>query len=226
MSEAKQQVEMLDIDSVEAHPDNARKGDVTAIAESLVRFGQTKPIIVQASTRYVLAGNHTREAAKSLGWPKIAAIVLDLEDEEALAYLLGDNRTSDRASYDQAQLYANLEGLLDLDGTGYDLDYVETLGDALGGTTVEGTNTGEVTKVAPPDSKPKVNSDRKKQVEAGEPMRDVVLLMTKSEADTFGQQVGALQKAGNTRTVVITVQRAVAFAAAHAEQYAAESAGA
>lgn len=214
MMSDKTTVEMLPIDSVETHPDNARKGDVSAIAESLTRFGQTKPIIVQASTRYVLAGNHTRTAAMSLGWETIAAIVLDIEDEEAKAYLLGDNRTSDRASYDQAQLYANLESMLDLDGTGYDLDYVETLGDALGNTVEVEGETGERTTIAPPDSKPKVNADRKVQVEAGEPMRDVVLLMTKSEAEAFGIAVGKLQKVYNTRTVVITVQRAVAEAAA------------
>lgn len=205
-------VERLGIDDVQPHPDNARIGDVSAIAESLNRFGQVKPIVVQKSTSYVVAGNHTREAAKSLLWTHIAAVVLDIDDETAKAYLLADNRLSDRAKYDQAKLYETLEGLLDLDGTGFDMDYVESLGDALGAMTVESTETGEVQKVRIEAPKPKAESGAAKaQVE---PMRDVVMLMKVSEAQEFGSQVAQLQKAYGTTTVVATVRRAVSEAVA------------
>jgi hypothetical protein len=206
-------VERLGIDDVQPHPDNARVGDVSAIAESLERFGQVKPIVVQASTRYVVAGNHTREAAASLGWDEIAAVVLDIDDETAKAYLLADNRLSDRANYDQAKLYETLEGLLDLDGTGYDMDYVESLGDALGATTVEGTETGEVQKVQQEPAKPTGGSGLTSHVKQ-EPMRDVVMLMTVSAAQEFGAEVAQLQKAYGTTTVVATVRRAVTEAVA------------
>lgn len=198
-------VEKIGIDTVEPHPENARVGDVSAIAASLERFGQVRPIVVQRSTGYVVAGNHTREAARSLGWKEIAAVLLDMDDETAKAYLLADNRLSDRARYDQAKLYESLEGLLDLDGTGYDMDYVETLADAVGARVVPDTDTGAVVKQQV-EAKDAVNAPARS---AAEPMRDVVMLMTVSRAQAFGEKVAHLQKAWSTRTVVDTVERAV-----------------
>lgn len=202
-------VETIGIDTVEPHPDNARVGDVSAIAESLERFGQVKPILIQKGTGYVVAGNHTREAAKSLGWEAIQAVLLDMDDETAKAYLLADNRLSDRARYDQAKLYESLEGLLDLDGTGFDMDYVETLGDALGATTVEGTDTGDVVKQAPPEKATAAAAEKAGDKPKAEAMRDIVMLMTVSRAQAFGEKVATLQKAFGTKTVVDTVERAI-----------------
>lgn len=201
-------VETIGIDTVQPHPDNARVGDVSAIAESLERFGQVKPILIQKDTGFVVAGNHTREAAKSLGWEEIAAVLLDMDDETAKAYLLADNRLSDRAKYDQSKLYESLEGLLDLDGTGFDLDYVETLGDALGAHVVEGDH-GEPVKQGPPEAGLKNKAKAQATAAPAEPMRDVVMLMTASRAAAFGEKVAALQKAWGTSTVVDTVVRAV-----------------
>lgn len=200
-------VETIGIDTVEPHPDNARVGDVEALAESLTRFGQVKPIVVQKSTGYVVAGNHTRMAAVSLGWEEIAACLLDLDDETAKAYLLADNRLSDRAKYDQAKLYDSLESMLDLDGTGYDLDYVESLGDALGAHVVDGADTGDVVRVAAPEKK--APAAGKVTSTPAEPMRDIVMLMTVSRAQAFGEKVARLQKSYETRTVVDTVERAI-----------------
>ena len=76
------------IESLERHPRNPRVGDVEAVAASLRRFGQQKPIVVQASTRYVVAGNHLLEAALRLGWTEIAANVVELDDATATAYML------------------------------------------------------------------------------------------------------------------------------------------
>lgn len=201
-------VEVIGIDTVEPHPDNARVGDVTAIAESLERFGQMKAILVQKSTGFVVSGNHTREAAKSLGWEEIQAVLMDMDDETAKAYLLADNRLSDRAGYDQAKLYESLESMLDLEGTGFDLDYVESLGDALGGNTLDGDGTGDVVKQAAPVDRGTRAAEEASGVKA-EPLRDVVMLMTVSRAQAFGEKVAALQKVYGTRTVVDTVVRAV-----------------
>jgi hypothetical protein len=209
-------VETIGIDTVEPHPDNARVGDVSAIAESLERFGQVKPILIQKSTGFVVAGNHTREAAKSMGWDAIQAVLLDMDDETAKAYLLADNRLSDRAKYDQAKLYSSLEGLLDLDGTGFDLDYVESLGDALGATTVAYADTGDVVKQAAPAPKDGANTEYKPPAEA---MRDIVMLMTVSRAQAFGEKVARLQKEYGARTVVDTVERAIDAAISAVESH-------
>lgn len=92
------------IDSLIAHPRNARIGKVDLIAESLAAHGQYRPIVAQTSTRYILAGNHTWKAAKSLGWTTIAVTWLDVDDAEADAVLIADNRVSDLAAYDDSAL--------------------------------------------------------------------------------------------------------------------------
>lgn len=109
------------VDELQPHPENARRGNVDAIANSLQAHGQFTPIVVQASTGYVIKGNHTFRAALQLGFPTISAITLDVDDDQAKRIMLADNRTSDLGSYDETSLtdlLASLEG--DLTGTGYD----------------------------------------------------------------------------------------------------------
>jgi ParB-like chromosome segregation protein Spo0J len=81
-----------------------------------------RPVVVQRSTGYVVAGNHLRRAAAALGWQNLAATVLDLDDATASGYLLADNRCSDLGTYDDALLAALLEEQAaagNLAGTGY-----------------------------------------------------------------------------------------------------------
>ena len=123
------------LSSVELHPRNPRVGDVEAVAASLRRFGQQKAIVVQASTHYVIAGNHLVRAARALGWTEIAANVVELDDAAATAFMLADNRTSDLGGYDDALLAAILaEGAAagNLAATGYDADAVAALVAAAG----------------------------------------------------------------------------------------------
>lgn len=113
------------------HPRNPRVGNVDAIAESLARFGQVRPIMLQASTGHVIAGNHTLKAAKSLGWTRIAAVPVDLNDEDAVAYLLADNRLADLGEYDNAALAELMQMAGGLVGTGYDEDDAIALMDSM-----------------------------------------------------------------------------------------------
>lgn len=132
------------IESVELNPRNPRQGDLGAITESLRRFGQQKPIVVQKSTRHVVAGNHMLRAALSLGWKEIAANVVDLDAREAQAFMIADNRTADLGSYDEGVLTELLKELAvddSLEGTGYDGDDVDEMlaklgWKASGGSTV------------------------------------------------------------------------------------------
>lgn len=121
----------IDIDTVQPHPRNVRQGDVGAISESLQRNGQYRPIVVQTSTNYILAGNHTWRAAKMLGWETIAATFVDVNDEHGLRILLVDNRTNDIATYDNNALAELLRELAETDeqllGTAFDGDYLDDL---------------------------------------------------------------------------------------------------
>ncbi len=118
-------------DRLRPHPDNPRRGDVEAIRDSLQAHGQYRPIVVNRPTMEVLVGNHTLRAAKALGWPEIAANLIDVDAEQARRILLVDNRTNDLAGYNPQALADLLSELPDLEGTGYDHDALGELLDEL-----------------------------------------------------------------------------------------------
>ena len=108
-------------------PGNPRRGDVDAVARSLARFGQRKPIVVRTDGT-IIAGNHTWMAAKKLGWDEIAAVRVADDDTEAFAFALADNRTAELGGYDPDALAEMLNEVAGSDAfaaTGYtqaDLD--------------------------------------------------------------------------------------------------------
>jgi len=119
------------VDEIEPHPDNANVGNVEAIAESIRVNGFYAPIIVQASTGYIIAGNHRFKAANSLGYEQVPVVYLDVDDEEAKRIMVADNRTTRLGHDDTALLTSLLEDLgesdLGLMGTGYTHAELQTL---------------------------------------------------------------------------------------------------
>lgn len=108
--------ETVPIDAVTPHPANARKGDLNRIAASLREHGQYQDLVVQESSKYILAGNHRWRAAKDkLGWTHVSVKWVRCSDAKALQILAVDNRASDGASYDDGAL-AELLQELDADG--------------------------------------------------------------------------------------------------------------
>lgn len=115
------EVQSVPIADLTPYPGNARRGNVEKVAESLLWNGQFRPLVVQRSTGYVLAGNHTlRAATDRLGWTEIDVTYVDVDDDHARRIVLADNRTSDLADYDEELLHRLLEDAEDLDGTGYE----------------------------------------------------------------------------------------------------------
>lgn len=117
-------VERYRPDELRPYHKNPRLGDVDAIARSLEINGQYRPIVVNLGRHTgrpleVLAGNHTLAAARSLGWDRIAATTVDVDDHQAARIVAADNRTADLGNYDDAALLELLQELPDLDGTGY-----------------------------------------------------------------------------------------------------------
>ena len=117
-------LETVTIESLKLDPNNARKHskrNLDAIAASLNKFGQRKPIVVHNGV--VIAGNGTLEAAKTLGWKEIAVSVCpaDWDADTAKAYALADNRSSELAEWDDAILATQL---LDLDEMGWDIEAI------------------------------------------------------------------------------------------------------
>ncbi len=121
---------LIPIDAVCQHPNNYNNGDVDALAESIEVSGMYRPIYVQRSTHYIVAGNTTWEACKSLGAEKVPVIFLDLDDIAATKIMLADNRVAALARPDDAHLLSILDDLAvrdTLDGTGWNDNTVEGL---------------------------------------------------------------------------------------------------
>ena len=124
-------VQSLRVDALTLDKRNARKHDkrnIATIKESLLRFGQQKPIVVD-SDGVVRAGNGTLEASRQLGWETIQAVVSDLTGSELTAYSIADNRTTDLSAFDDAILSEALdelrkqdEAILEAVGYGTDID--------------------------------------------------------------------------------------------------------
>lgn len=109
-------------DSLEPWGKNPRVNDgvpVDAVARSLKRFGFASPIIVQSSTRQIIAGHTRWKAAKSLGLAEVPVRFMDLEEGEALALALADNKLGELADWDDELLESVIR---DLDADGVDLD--------------------------------------------------------------------------------------------------------
>ena len=109
------QITTQKIADLTADPKNARKHDQTNLATikaSLEKFGQRKPIVIDASGK-ILAGNGTVEAAKQLGWTQIEAVEVpaDWDDATAKAYAIADNRTAELADWNGEVLLASLQDL-------------------------------------------------------------------------------------------------------------------
>lgn len=120
-------VQLVEVTKLKPYDKNPRKGNVRAIAESLSANKQYRPIVVQKSNNKILAGNHTWQAAKTLGWEKISVVYVDVDEESAAKIVLADNRTTDLAEYDNAILAELLESLDQHVGTGYTESDVQVL---------------------------------------------------------------------------------------------------
>jgi ParB family chromosome partitioning protein len=108
------QIFKIKVADLSADPANARKHDeknIDSIIASLRRFGQQKPIVIDAS-KVVRAGSGTLEAAKRIGWETIECVETNLKGSDAIAYAIADNRTAELAEWDDDVLAAQLNGLL------------------------------------------------------------------------------------------------------------------
>lgn len=136
-------IEYVPVGKIQPHPENPRRGDVDIIRESVKANGVYRPLIVQKSSGYILAGNHTYQALVAEGIERVPVVFLDVDDVGAKRIMLADNRTSDFGDYDDAQLMELLQALDgDLVGTGWDDDDLSEL--LAGGGSQMLTNPNDV----------------------------------------------------------------------------------
>ena len=120
-------LERIKVSDLSLDPSNVRKHsrqNLDAIKASLRKFGQQKPIVIDAKG-IVLAGNGTLTAAQELGWTEIDVTRTELTGVEATAFAIADNRTAELATWEEDKLAQVLQSLKVEDAdlfaaTGYD----------------------------------------------------------------------------------------------------------
>ncbi len=109
----KLQIQWVPLDSVHLNPENPRLNEVAVepVMRSIERFGFRVPIVVNARTSLIEAGNTRWKAAQRLGLTEVPVIFADDDEITALAYALADNRTAEFAEWDEPQLAGLLQRL-------------------------------------------------------------------------------------------------------------------
>lgn len=133
-------MEVVDVKILELVEDplNARthdKRNIDAIKASLERFGQVEPLVVRAGSNVVVGGNGRLTAMHSLKWKTAAVTYQELTDAQAAALGIVLNRTAELAAWDNEQLAATLENLIDA-------------GDGVDELSAIGFNSDELEKIA------------------------------------------------------------------------------
>ena len=124
-----QDYEMVPVDRITTHPDNARRGNIALIRESIRANGFVGACVVQRSTGNILVGNHRYLAAIEEGLAEVPVVWVDKSDVEARRLLLADNRTTDSATYDDEALVALLKLVAsdDVFGSGFTTEDLDLL---------------------------------------------------------------------------------------------------
>ena len=114
----------VDIDEMVCDPENARTHDdrnMDAIVKSLKRFGPGRSIVVDRDN-IVRAGSGTIDAARKLGFKKVAVIEpdeatlvavqrSDWGEKQARGYAIADNRAAELAKWDLPTLHNIIESM-------------------------------------------------------------------------------------------------------------------
>jgi DNA modification methylase len=117
-------VTYLSIQSIVPDPTNPRRHtpeQIRAIARSIEAFGFNAPILVDSANR-VVAGHGRLEAAKLLRIAEVPVIRLEhLSEQQAKAYMLADNKLTDRSNWDDRKVAIVLKELSDI-AVGFEIE--------------------------------------------------------------------------------------------------------
>ena len=122
------------INSISPDPRNPRKHrreQIWAIAHSIEAFGFNAPVLVDKGG-CIIAGHGRFEAAKYLGMKDVPVVRLEhLTKHQAKAYMLADNKLTDRSSWDDELLAVHLNELsqialeFEIEATGFELPEID-----------------------------------------------------------------------------------------------------
>ncbi len=125
---------LMGVGELVARPRNPRihgREQICAIARSIESFGFNAPILVDQDNR-IVAGHGRFEAAKLLKLQIVPVIRLEhLTEPQARAYMLADNKLTDRSSWDDHQVAIILKELseialdFEIEATGFELPEID-----------------------------------------------------------------------------------------------------
>jgi DNA modification methylase len=128
------QISFIAIADLIPAPHNARKhsrAQVRAIARSIEAFGFNAPVLIDKN-RQIVAGHGRYEASKLLELTQVPVIFLDhLSEAQAKAYMLADNKLTDRSTWDDAKVAVQLKELselvldFDIEAVGFELPEID-----------------------------------------------------------------------------------------------------
>lgn len=138
-------VEETPASSLKPYRANARthsKHQIRQIANSIVAFGFTNPILIDGNNR-IIAGHGRLEAAKLLGMERVPTIRLEgLNEDQIRAYVLADNKLAENAGWDPQILAIELQYLVELESvdldvtiTGFEIPEVDAVITAVSGSS-------------------------------------------------------------------------------------------
>lgn len=168
-----QETELVPVGNLRVHPENPNVGDVEGIAESIAENGFFGTILAQRSTGYVLAGNHTFQAALKAEAAEVPVTWVDVDDVRAKKILLADNNLARRGRWDESLLDSLLETMDgDMEGTGFTDDELEALGfvEVPPETPPGGENDPPAATGGEGDPEPKDEKPKKEPEERGDPV--------------------------------------------------------
>lgn len=121
-------IEEVNINEIIPYKNNPREisqESITKVAESIKQFGNNQPIVVDNNN--IIVVGHTRwKALKQLGKTKVFIIKKDFSKNDAIAYRIMDNRSSENNKWETNLLNQEIEALklgnFDISLTGFDLE--------------------------------------------------------------------------------------------------------
>lgn len=180
------------------YPGNARRGNIPVLRESIRVNGQYRSLIVrqQDETYTVLAGNQTMQALEEEGRTYARCEVIECDDEEARRIVIADNRAADLGDYENDLLRELLDGLDDLEGTGFtpdDLDDLYALTQSIPETPFRASDA--TWSETPDELKQRSEHMETYSSQEAKGIRETIIILAQDEHDELHRHLAAIRKA-------------------------------
>jgi hypothetical protein len=163
---------VIDLKQDESNARRHSQSNIDAVKSSLENYGQQKPIVIDAD-KNIIAGNCTVLVASQLGWETVMTVTTELNTEEAIAYAIADNRSSELGEWEGDVLKFLVESNeIDLESIGFD---VSSFNIATGEADWGGTDIADVPNdVTDPTAKIIVSCEVSMKNEVEEAIKDLI----------------------------------------------------